>query len=86
MNVVINVILCHLIFSCLLYILSEILLMVFADKIRDNGWTKTQELEEFQKNRADTYTLFDYSLPMFIPVLNILCLLDVINLITTKYE
>lgn len=83
--VVVNIILCHLIFSCLLFIADEILLGVFKDRILDNGWANTPQFEEFQKTTANEYTIWQYSLPMFVPVLNVLCVWDTIKMIRETY-
>lgn len=83
--VVVNIILYHLVFSCCMYLIDEILLSIFRQRILDNGWADTPQYKEFQKNKANDYTLFQYSLPMFIPVLNVLCVWDTVKMIRETY-
>ena len=75
------ILLFHITFCCLLFLISELCLHVFKKRIIKNGWDKTQEYASFEKSAGKGYTWFDYCLPMFIPGLNLLCAYDIVKMI-----
>lgn len=75
------ILLFHIAFCCLLFLISELCLHVFKNRIIKNGWDKTPEYASFEKSDSKSYTWFDYCLPMFIPGLNLLCTYDIVKMI-----
>ena len=76
-----QILLFHIAFCCLLFLISELCLHVFKKRIIKNGWDKTPEYASFEKSAGKGYTWFDYCLPMFIPGLNLLCAYDIVKMI-----
>ena len=75
------ILLFHIAFCCLLFLISELCLHLFKKRIIKNGWDKTREYVSFEKRDSKGYTWFDYCLPMFIPGLNLLCAYDIVKMI-----
>lgn len=82
----INILLGYLIFCTALFLVTELLLHMFKDRILKNGWSNTEAFRDFQKKEANNYSLLEYCLPMYIPGVNLLCAYDILMLIIKRAE
>lgn len=72
--------------GCLVLIAAhEMLISCFSHNIFENGWIDTPDMEEIFSRTPIEEDLEYYGL-MFVPVINVICILDVIYKITHKNE